>query len=712
MAAFRWLCYFHVVTSCALKFHLPNQTAGAISANLQLVESAPSNATAHGAKANVLLPENATKKKGDASPEEGSFGFDMTKMSLQRFEPYMWIIAASSLSFALLFELCHRRFAHIDLTLQPDYGSEHHEQNLTQLFSGILPLARPFFSENRAAWGYVAAIALIGGINLMMGIIFMVWKKEFWDAIEQKNLNRFFPLLLDVAFLSCGRIILSTYSSYIGMMLSIRWRQYMTQWFVSAWLQDKCFYSLQLENGKAPDNPDQRIQEDVAKFVESSMLLGTGFCISMSQLLAQMPMLLLLSPSYAFGTFYCPGWLLYAAFLYSGLGTLVAHEVGKRLIVINFGLQKYEASFRYDVVQIRDNAESIALYGSEAVEESRLNQRFEWIARVWWMLMSKTKQLNFFQSFYYQNRAIAPYLLLAPNYFKGQITLGSLFMLFDSLATVQGGFDWFLGSYATLTSYRATVDRLSNFLEALQRKERCDVKRLQVGDAVAAKVSKLDVNLPSGRKLWENAELQVLCGEFVLLSAPEGTGKSCFFRAMAGIWPHANGEIFLPENVLFVPQKCYIPQGTLKQALTYPSGSSDYSDEEVNQALKDVGLTCLEGHGLKDEADWALLLSGGEQQRLAMARVLLRQPQVLLLDEATSAMSAEASLEMFALLRRPGSLPKGAAVITVSHDVDLLRPVHDSHYNYDSESASWTVGLECPVTKQRRKSGDAVSVAV
>lgn len=465
----------------------------------------------------------------------------------------------------------------------------------------------------------------------------------------------------------------------------------MTQWLVSLWLQDKSFYSLQLENGKAPDNPDQRIQEDVRIFVEQSMVLGTGLTIAASQLLSRLPLLLLLSPTYAFGQFYCPGWLLYVSLLYSGLGTFLAHEVGKRLIVINFGLQKYEASFRYDVVQIRDHAEAIALYGSEAVEESRLNGRFEWIARVWWMLMSKTKQLNFFQSFYYQTSAIFPYLLLAPSYFKGQITLGSLFMLFDALGTVKGGFDWFLGSYATLTSYRATVDRLTNFVEALQAKPMGEVKRLQVGDAVAAEVSKFQVSLPTGRKLWCNAELQVLCGEFVLLSAPEGMGKSCFFRAMAGIWPHAEGDVFLPEDVLFVPQKSYIPQGSLKQALTYPSCASRFSDEEVNGALQALNLTVLEGRSLKEEADWALLLSGGEQQRLAMARVLLRQPQVLLLDEATSAVSAETALEIFALLRRPGTLPKNAAVITVSHDVELLRAVHDSHYVYDQETSTWAV---------------------
>eukprot|EP00913_Durusdinium_trenchii_P018090 g16998.t1 len=576
--ALGWIC-FHVLLVQSVKIHLPqNDSTGLAATNL--TEPKPLSSL----RSSLLLsPSNVTgtQEEGASAKQNvdtGSFGFDLTKMSLKRFEPYMWLVAAASLLFAVLFELMHRHLAQIDLTLQPDYGAEHHEQKISQLFAGIWPLARPFFLETRSAWGYVTSIAVIGGVNLFLGMVLMVWHKEFWDSIEQKNISRFFPLLLDVAFLACARMVLSTYSDYIGMMLSIRWRQSMTQWL-------------------APDNPDQRIQEDVRIFVEQSMVLGTGLTIAASQLLSRLPLLLLLSPTYAFGQFYCPGWLLYVSLLYSGLGTFLAHEVGKRLIVINFGLQKYEdwddrsrqpehgtrscppppsfdsASFRYDVVQIRDHAEAIALYGSEAVEESRLNGRFEWIARVWWMLMSKTKQLNFFQSFYYQTSAIFPYLLLAPSYFKGQITLGSLFMLFDALGTVKGGFDWFLGSYATLTSYRATVDRLTNFVEALQAK-------------------------PMG-------ELQVLCGEFVLLSAPEGMGKSCFFRAMAGIWPHAEGDVFLPEDVLFVPQKSYIPQGSLKQALTYPSCASRFSDEEVNGALQALNLTVLEGRSLKEEADWA-----------------------------------------------------------------------------------------------------------
>jgi len=628
-----------------------------------------------------------------------SIGFDVSKMSVADFwEPYMWIVAAITAVFALGFERYHRSFADIDLTDTPDCGGEHHEQEIMKLFRGVLPLIRPFYfgQERRTAWSYLLMIALLGALDLVLGLVYMVWSKEFWDTIEKKNISRFFPLILDICLLAFSKIILSTYCQFISMMLSIRWRRSMTQWLLTKWLKDKCFYSLQLDpSGKVPDNPDQRIQEDVRIFVEQTMTLGTGFVTAVTHLVSRLPMLLLLSPNYAFGRFYCPGWLLYITLLYSGMGALVAHVVGQKLITINFGMQKYEAGFRYDIVQIRDNAESIALYGSEPCEEERLRGKFAWIERVWWMLMTYTKRLGFFVSFYYQTSSTFPYLVLAPNYFAGQITLGTMFMLFDALYTVKAGFDFFLGSYSELTGYRATVDRLSNFTEALDSRSRskCEVKRLpaQEGNAVA-KVAGLNVSLPAKedqRELWRDAQLEVKSGEFVLLSAPEGTGKSCFFRAMAGIWPHASGEVHLPEKALFLPQKSYIPQGTLKQAVTYPSCATEFSDEDVHSAIEAVRLSTLEGRKLQDEANWAMLLSGGEQQRLAIARVLLRKPTALFLDEATSALGAEGALEVFQLLKRPKSLPEGAVVVTVSHDVELLKPIHDAHYTYDPEAASW-----------------------
>jgi len=367
-----------------------------------------------------------------------------------------------------------------------------------------------------------------------------------------------------------------------------------------------------------------------------------------------------------------------------------------QLILANFAKQKYEANFRYRIVQVRDNAESIALWGSEACERAQLEASFEWVMRVWWMLMLYTKRLGFFTAFYMQTSMTFPYIVLAPNYFKGQITLGTMFMLFSVLGSVKGGFDWFLLSYSQVTSFRATVDRLQNFLRAIEAGAKVsEVRRLAAPPAAAAGAAAdardISVRLPGeeGRTLWRSAGLSLRPGEFVLLSAQEGSGKSCFFRALAGIWPHASGEVFLPQGALFVPQRSYVPHGSLKAAVAYPEAEECFEDEQVCSALKAVGLHSLASSPLLETRNWALALSGGEQQKLAIARALLRRPPVLFLDEATSAIGAEGTVEVYHLLRSEGVLPEGAALVSVSHEVELLRPLHDRHCTYDAESGTW-----------------------
>jgi putative ATP-binding cassette transporter len=469
-------------------------------------------------------------------------------------------------------------------------------------------------------------------------------------------------------------------------------------WLLQKWLRAKAFYHLQLqETGGVLDNPDQRIQEDVPAFVKISLQLGGGLMEALGKLVTMLPLLLILSPDYAFGVVYLPGWLAYLALLYSGLGTLAAHYIGNRLIIINFAMQKYEANFRYYIVQVRDHAESIALYNSEKVEQGKIADLFDGIVRVWWMLMRYTKRLGFFTSFYYNTSSTFPYLVLAPNYFKGQISLGTMFMLFTALGEVKGAFDWMIGSYTTLTDYRATVDRLSNFWHAVEDAPKAcsKVERLDAapegmeGNTVVAQ--SMNVQLPGKeeRQLWDNASLIVKPGQFILLSAPEGSGKSCFLRALAGIWPHATGKVFAEETCLFLPQRPFVPQGTLKQAVAYPEMASAYSDEEVKRALEVVKLDAVCNHDMSEEANWAMSLSGGEQQRLAIAHAVLQQPKVLFLDEATSALSEEGTREIFELLRKPGTLPDGASVVTVSHEIQLLEPLHDVHFCYDANRSCW-----------------------
>mmetsp|Transcript_75134 Transcript_75134/g.140113 ORF Transcript_75134/g.140113 Transcript_75134/m.140113 type:complete len:468 (-) Transcript_75134:52-1455(-) len=448
----------------------------------------------------------------------------------------------------------------------------------------------------------------------------------------------------------------------------------------------------------APDNPDQRLQEDVQVFITSFLELTGGLFAATGKFVTMLPLLLVLSPTHAFGLFYCPGWLLYIALLYSGIGTIAAHQIGKRLILINFARQKYEANFRYNIVQVRDNAESIALYRSESCEEARLKHVFEAIVHVWYLIMVYTKRLSFFTAFYQQTSFMFPYIVLAPSYFRGQISLGTLFMLFRALGSVKEAFDWIISTYPGLTDFRATVDRLHNFQCALQLQEEAEasIERLQEApiDSAGAvlAVAGLSVKLPKSggsRVLWNEANVTVLPGQFILLTAPEGSGKSCFFRAISGIWPTASGRVYTPEETLFVPQKSFIPQGSLKQAVTYPESEKKFEDDEVRTALKAVGLDSIANKDLQEEGHWQLVLSGGEQQRLAIAHVVLMRPKLLFLDEATSAMGREGALQIYSLLHKAETLPKGAAVVSISHQADVLGSVHDMRFTYNAEKATW-----------------------
>jgi len=647
----------------------------------------------------VTNPKRTTEPARDSN---NMFSFDLSQLKMAQLGLGLWAMCVAAVCGAVAFESFHLRFAGVDLSRDIEVGNEAHQSSLSCMFSGVWPLVRPYLFQQgntRRQWYYISAITALGFWNLILGLIFTLWMKEFWDVMEKKEGNKFFGTMRDFSLLVTTMILVGVYQSYLSMMLVIHWRRWMTQWLLGCWLKSKSYYHLQLSPCSATlDNPDQRLQEDINRFIPTLLGLVSGFADSVGQLVSNLPLLLILSPTQAFGVFYCPGWLLYLALIYSGLGTIAAHLIGSRLIFINFALQKCEADFRYSIVQVRDHAESIALYGSEDCERNRMEGRFESIIRVWWMMMLYTKRLSFFTQFYMQTSVTFPYLVLAPNYFKGQISMGTMFMLFRALASVKGAFDWVLTSYSSLTEFRATADRLSNFRVAVDKSGKTTaVTHLQSaspnspGSVLSAEA--ITVRLPSSagsRVVWNGAGLVAREGEFVLLTAPEGSGKSCFFRALAGIWPDASGTVYMPANVLFVPQRSYIPQGSLKQALAYPDEEGAFTDEDVTRALDAVGLgRVISGRDLAKEANWALMLSGGEQQRMAIAHAVLRRPQILFLDEATSAMGDEGALELYRLLRSPGILPAGAALVTISHDISLLGPMHDSRYSFCANGGVW-----------------------
>mmetsp|Transcript_105709 Transcript_105709/g.210040 ORF Transcript_105709/g.210040 Transcript_105709/m.210040 type:complete len:556 (+) Transcript_105709:228-1895(+) len=536
--------------------------------------------------------------------------------------------------------------------------------------------------------------------GIFMSYSFNQWHADFWNSIQNKEAELYLNCWKAFAVLVGCAVINGAYSQYLNSMMAIRWRTHLTKEVQEKWLLGRGFGLLHASNshqhggdGKpAPDNPDQRLQEDIGAFVGGFMGLSFSFIGSAGNLCVFLPVLWQLSPPYVLGV-YIPGWLFYVAIVYSLVGSFATHLLGWKLIPLEFLKQRHEADFRHAAVQVSDNTESIALYGSEATEHRRLMERFEGIQRIVWEQMQYGKRFAFFNSFYFQVSGVFPWLILAPHFFSGDISLGVMMQITGALGHVKGSLDWFIGSFGTLANFRATVDRLWGFCQAIdasnQRALHGTMQRepAEAAPGVALSARNVCINLPDGRVLWENAELEVQPKERVLLLGPDGCGKSLFLRALAGCW-FAEGRVSIGTGgVLFVPQKPFVPSGTLHAAVAYPELPLAYSDVDVGDALKAIRLTVLKNVSLDDEDDWQKRLSCGEQQRLALAHALLRRPGILILDEASSAMGEAATIELYEVLAN--NLPQ-TAIVTVDHDANAkVGPFHNVHLSYDQKLHRW-----------------------
>jgi putative ATP-binding cassette transporter len=373
-----------------------------------------------------------------------------------------------------------------------------------------------------------------------------------------------------------------------------------------------------------------------------------------------------------------PGYMVWAALIYSLLGTWVTHLVGRPLAALKFRQQRVEADFRFALVRLRENVEGIALFGGEDEEHRGLAGRFAAVMANWWQIMRRTKMLNALVAGYSQVAIIFPIVVAAPRSFAGMMTLGDLTQTADAFGQMQGAMSWFVGSYAALAGWRATVDRLATFRRAI------DAARAAPGQLVGVEGTGYGLDgatlaLPNGQTLVENATLELAPGQSVILTGRSGSGKSTLFRAFAGIWPFGQGAVrHPPGRAMFLPQRPYIPLGTLRHAITYPARADAYDDSTIAAALEDVGL----GH-LADRLDvedaWAQRLSGGEQQRLAVARALLAAPDWLFLDEATASLDPEAETRIYTLLRE--RLPR-TTIVSIAHRPSVAA-FHERHIVFD-----------------------------
>ena len=536
-------------------------------------------------------------------------------------------------------------------------------------FGDAWRLTKAYFTseEKKRAWGLLAAI-----IALTLGIVYMLvqlnqWYNVFYSALQDYNAKKIYDELLHFSWLAAIYIILSVYAYYLRQKLILHWRKWLTVRFIDEWLNHKTYYNLQLF-GADTDNPDQRISEDVKLFVTMTLSLFLDFLKAVTTLLSFVAILYNLSGKLEFdflGTHWAiDGYLFWSALVYSIAGTWITHVVGKKLVELNYVQQRYEADFRFSMIRMREAAESVAFYNGEEREGLVFKERFAKLLKNFWKLVNKQKELIWLGSGYGQIAIIFPFVVAMNRYLNKEFSLGGLMQVNSAFSRVQESLSFFVDAYSTIAEWQSVVMRLALFGRHMNTVV-ADAKdyhlEMEAGSVVQAEG--LDVALPGGRVLIRDAHFTLNKGINVLIKGLSGSGKSTLLRAISGIWPYTNGKVIVPprEETMFIPQKPYLPLGSLREVLTYPGASAE--DDKIRLMMERCCIAYL-GDKLDEVADWSHVLSVGEQQRVAFARALLIAPEWLFLDEATSALDEETEVVMYNNLQN--YLPD-TTVISVGH---------------------------------------------
>lgn len=521
---------------------------------------------------------------------------------------------------------------------------------------------------------------LAGVVALSLGQVYMLvllngWNNDFYNALQERTFEEFWPLIGQFTCFAFLYIIMAVYAIYVKQILEIKWRSWMTEKYLDKWLGHQIYYRLQVSGQDDMDNPDQRIADDISSFVNLTLTLFVGFLKQLTSLVAFVFILWNLSGSLDIPlgdtVLSVPGYMVFVTLIYSAAGTWLAHKVGRRLIRLNYDQQRFEADFRFSMIRVRENSESVAFYGGEKPEMQNFKERFAMVIGNFWGLMKRTKLLNFYVNGYAQIAIIVPVLMCAPQYFKGTMQLGGFMQTISAFGRVQDALSYFVESYDSIAQYAAVIRRLGGFAGHMEEAEAVASRFLfSRNDTNALQLWQMNISLPDGQELAEKLSIAVPAGKRLLISGSSGSGKSTLLRALAGIWPYGTGEISLPTGwrTMFLPQRPYLPLGSLRRAIYYPQPVPENSQDDVAGLLQRFGLQKLAGQ-LDAVDDWSRILSLGEQQRLAFIRILLLRPDIVFLDESTSALDEAREKQAYEILRQ--LLPQ-MAVVSVGHRSSLL----------------------------------------
>lgn len=553
-------------------------------------------------------------------------------------------------------------------------------------------LAWPYLTPRRS-WRpllTLAVLLLLAMAAVRMTVLFSFWYNGFYSALQALDQSAFWRFLGIFSVLACVHVVRALADSYVGQAFDIHWRVWLNDRLTRDWLGAGAYYRGHFVD-EPVDNPDQRIEQDISMFVTGSRTLAIGALSAIVSLVAFTGILWGLSGPLMVAGVEIPRAMVFVVFLYVIVATWFAFKIGRPLIKLNFLSERLTANFRYALVRLRENAENVAFYQGEAVERGTLWTRFSaYIANLWARVYRGLK-FDGFNLSVSQVAVVFPFILQAPRFFSGAIKLGDVIQTSQAFGQVQDALSFFRTSYDSFAQYRATLDRLNGFLdanEAARALPSVDTEPLPDG----LDINGVTVRRPDGHALLQGLNLRLHPGQTLLIKGPSGSGKTTLLRALAGLWPYAQGHVRRPEGTaaLFLSQRPYLPLGDLRSAVAYPGQALPPDDARLVDALRLVNLGHL-SHRLDEVADWSRILSIGEQQRVAFARVLFNRPAIVFLDEATSATDEGLEHMLYGLLR--SALPD-CMLVSVGHR-STLDPFHTHRLHLDG-AGGWTTGPMAP----------------
>ena len=518
--------------------------------------------------------------------------------------------------------------------------------------------------------------------TVRLSLVHSTWYNNMYTALQEFNQTVFWEQMILFCFIAGFSVAAALISYYLNQRFSINWIEWLNTELLEKWMDKRAYYKSQYM-GNNLDNPDQRIQQDIQSYVKTTLSLSTGVIDAVTSMISYTILLWGLAGPMILLGIEIPRAMVYLVFAYVIFTTLIAFWLGKPLIRLNFANEKLNANYRYSLIRVKEYAESIAFYAGEKVEKSRLYKQFRAVIDNMWDIVFRALKFSGFNLVVSQISVVFPLLIQVGRYFEKQIKLGDLMQTLQVFGKLHSNLSFFRNTYDSFAEYKATLDRLTGFhysVEAAQKQSKTDITDHPT-DVI---FQHLSVKSPMGKILIKDLNLTLTQGNSLLIQGQSGVGKTTLLRTIAGLWSYAEGKIFCPQhNTLFLSQRPYLPQGNLLTALYYPDTTENVDLAKITRVLEQVQLAHLQDR-LEQEQDWSRILSLGEQQRLAFARLLLHKPKVAFLDEASASLDEGMEYAMYRLIRE--ELPN-TTIISVGHRSTLV-PLHQQQLELHTDG-SW-----------------------